>query len=147
VDPGLNTKGEMLRGAGGMLAQMAPGAKLDPLGWIGQSFRYIADDDPFGKSWRSAKPSRSGANCSNAISDASQWALWVEVSSGLKLTAFLGGVRAFIEQTAPGMTEWESLEYRGQPYVKITPTERALPARPEGAEINDTCSTSHPASR
>ncbi len=53
-------------------------------------------------------------------------ALRAEVSSGLKLTAFLAAVRGFVEQAAPGMLNWESLTYNDQPYVKITPTERAI---------------------
>ena len=53
-------------------------------------------------------------------------AVRAEVSSGLKLTAFLAAVRGFVEQVAPGMLNWESLTYHDQPYVKITPTERAI---------------------
>ncbi len=47
------------------------------------------------------------------------------VANGFKLTAVLAAVRGFVEQSAPGMLNWESLTYRGQPYVKITPTQRA----------------------
>ena len=35
-------------------------------------------------------------------------------------------MRGFIEQASPGMLNWESLTYKDQPYVKITPTERAI---------------------
>jgi hypothetical protein len=43
-----------------------------------------------------------------------------EVRDSFKLTLFLGGLRAFIEQTAPGLVSWTSLQHDGQPYVKIT---------------------------
>jgi hypothetical protein len=43
----------------------------------------------------------------------------------LKLTAFLAGVRAYIEQTAPGMTVWESVQKDGKSYAKISPSEAA----------------------
>jgi hypothetical protein len=46
------------------------------------------------------------------------------VANGLTLTLFLSAARAFIEQSAPGMVRWEALEHAGQPYVKITPSER-----------------------
>ncbi len=52
-------------------------------------------------------------------------ALHVEVQSGLKLAAFLAGMRAFIEQTAPGMTVWETKTYNERPYVKVAPSEEA----------------------
>ncbi len=73
---------------------------------------------------------------SSTTSAVSRWLCGSKFPSGLKLTAFLGGARAFIEQTAPGMTNWESLDYHGQPYVKITPTERALPPGPDGQAID-----------
>ena len=44
----------------------------------------------------------------------------------MKLTAFLVAVRAFIEQTAPQMVAWESLTYKDQPYVKVSPTAKAI---------------------
>jgi hypothetical protein len=52
-------------------------------------------------------------------------AVRAEVSNGLRLTAFLVAARAFVEQTSPGMVLWESMKYKDQPYVKITPTARA----------------------
>ena len=38
----------------------------------------------------------------------------------------MAGVRAFIEQTAPEMTVWTNLKHKDEPYVKITPSQRAL---------------------
>ena len=131
----LNTKSEMVRGAGGMLAQMVPGARLDPLGWLGQSISLYADEDPFWNELAGCKTDKERERFVERNARRIPVALWAEVSSGFKLTAFLSGVRAFIEQTAPGMTNWESLEYRDQPYVKITPTERALPAREDEEQI------------
>ena len=52
-------------------------------------------------------------------------ALHFEVASGLKLAAFMTGVRAFIEQTVPGMMVWETEQYNDTPFVKITPSEMA----------------------
>ena len=34
-------------------------------------------------------------------------------------------MRAFVEQTAPGMVTWEALTYRDQPYVRVKPTQQA----------------------
>jgi hypothetical protein len=46
-------------------------------------------------------------------------------NNGLKLAVFLTSARAFIDQTAPGLTAWQTLKYKDQPYVKVTPTEKA----------------------
>ncbi len=132
----LNTKSDMLRSTGGMLAQMVPGGKLDPLGWLGQSVSIYVDEDPFWGELAKCKDETEQQRFAERNLGRIPVALWAEVSSGFKLTAFLSGLRAFIEQTAPGMTNWESLEYRGQPYVKVTPTPRALPAGDNGEQIN-----------
>jgi hypothetical protein len=56
--------------------------------------------------------------------------VYCEVASALKLTAFMAGLRGFIEQTSPGMTAWEAATYHDEPYVKVSPTERARGALP-----------------
>ena len=48
-----------------------------------------------------------------------------DVSDGLRLTMFLAALRAYVDQTTPDMARWETLKYKDQPYVKISPTERA----------------------
>jgi hypothetical protein len=59
-------------------------------------------------------------------------ALHCEVKNSLGLATFLTALRAFVEQTAPKMSVWQNSEYKGQPYVKITPAEEAG----EGAMTN-----------
>jgi hypothetical protein len=51
-------------------------------------------------------------------------AVRIESSSSLRLAGFLASLRAFVEQTAPGLTRWEALTYHERPYVKITATDR-----------------------
>jgi len=109
----------------GSLAMTVTGlARIDPLDWLGSTVALYFDDDPF---WTEL--------AKVAYDDRDEFfqrnigrlpvALVVEVENGFKLTAFLAAVRAFIEQTAPGMTQWESLTYRDEPYVKVTPSARA----------------------
>ena len=43
-----------------------------------------------------------------------------EVSDSLKLALVLAGLRAWIEQSSPGLLKWESLKHNEQPYVKIS---------------------------
>ena len=59
----------------------------------------------------------------------------VDVKSGLKLTLFLTGLRAFINESAPGMTVWETVQHKEQPYVKIGPSSQARGDLPD--EIED----------
>ncbi len=58
-------------------------------------------------------------------------ALRVETSSSLRLAVFLTGFRTYVEETAPGLTQWESLKYRDQSYVRVSPTEKG------GREVQD----------
>ncbi len=120
----LNKDARPVRSAGDFVRSMTTGIKLDPLGWVGDHLAIYLDEDPLWEEVAQVEP--------NEREDFYQknlyrlpLALHVDVSSGLKLTAFLTSFRAFVTQTAPDMTHWESLTYKDQPYVKITPTERA----------------------
>jgi hypothetical protein len=53
-------------------------------------------------------------------------ALAIEVSSAFKATAFLAGVRGFIDQVGPGMLAWETKQHGELPYVKVSPTPAAI---------------------
>jgi hypothetical protein len=117
----INTKSSMFGMANNIIATASHGVTL---GWLGSSVAVFVDDDPV---W---------AELAKVPSDKLQKtfpeyigrlpiAIRAEVSNGLRLTAFLAATRAYIEQTSPGMTVWESLTYKDQPYVKVVPTERA----------------------
>lgn len=60
--------------------------------------------------------------------------LRAEVASPLRATAFITGVRTFIEQAAPGMTTWETREHAGQAYVRIGPAPSTIAMDPESLE-------------
>jgi hypothetical protein len=121
----INTKSEMLQRQGNFARMLAGGVQVDPIGWLGQSVSVYVDDGPFWDELAKAEP-----DARQTFMEEQGWrtpvAVRAEVSSGLKLTAFLAAVRGFIEQAAPGMLNWEALTYKDQPYVKITPTARAV---------------------
>ncbi|MBC8872417.1 MAG: hypothetical protein H8E44_23545 [Planctomycetes bacterium] len=108
----------------GNFAQTMTSAKINPLGWLGNSVALYFDDDPL---WREMAGVAYDERDRFFRENLGRFpvALVAEVESAFKLTAFLATFRAFIEQTSPGMTQWESLTYKDEPYVKITPTERA----------------------
>ncbi len=125
VNLAINRDSEMLKRQSNMARMMAGGLQIDPLGWLGDSVGLYVDDDPFWRDLAKVKPEDR-----SDFFEKQGWriplALRADVSSGLKLTAFLAAARGFIEQASPGMLNWESLTYHDQPYVKITPTERAI---------------------
>jgi hypothetical protein len=61
--------------------------------------------------------------------------LHAEVKNALGLAALLTALRAVVEQTVPGMTHWETLQYKDVPYVKVSPTERAQSAQSIPREV------------
>jgi hypothetical protein len=117
----------MVRQGSNIFKMFAPQVNVDPLSWLGESVAVYAEDSPVWKELAESKDNQFVESNFHRF----PVALYVEVQSGLRLTAFLAGVRAFVEQTAPGMTVWESMEHAGQPYVKVSPSERARQNEPE----------------
>jgi hypothetical protein len=115
----LNPDSRPVKEAAGFLSRMAPGARagVHPLSWLGQSISIYADQDPF---WEELAGAAEAKKFLEAEFHRLPVALNVEVKSALGLTAFLAGARGFVDQSAPGLTFWENLEHRGQPYVRIS---------------------------
>ncbi len=96
---------------------------LDPLGWLGESIAVFADRDPY---WaellkldahgRATKLQREGFRLPVGIR--------IEVKQPLKLALFLSAVRAFIQQSGPNLTKWDTLTHREQAYVKVSSARR-----------------------
>ncbi len=110
----------------GLATAMAPGAKIDVLSWLGDTIGIYLDRDPI---WAELlNPTLDNAQREALLREQGfrvPVALRVDSKSNLKLAGFLTGARAFIEQTAPGLTAWESLKYQDQAYVKIGATAQA----------------------
>jgi hypothetical protein len=121
----IDTDSPELRRQTNLLRTMTGSAQLEPLSWLGNNVSIYADKDPFWERLAQVVPDEV-----DELLEEEGWRLPVavraDVSSGLKLSLFLAGVRGFIEQSAPAMLNWENLTYHDQPYVKITPTERAV---------------------
>ncbi|MHC4404792.1 MAG: hypothetical protein ACYTG0_34515, partial [Planctomycetota bacterium] len=120
----INKDSETVQRFGNFAAAMMLSAKIDPLGWMGESVALYFDDDSFWSELAAAGYDGRDEFFRENLGRVPV-ALFVEVENGFKLTAFLAAVRAYIEQTVPGMTHWESLTYKDEPYVKITPSSRA----------------------
>ncbi len=90
------------------------------LGWIGRWVSVYADDDPLWKELATIDEDKAEHFLEKNVSRL-PIAVQVDVSNPLKLAVFLTSARAFIEQSAPGLVQWESLKYKEKPYVRITP--------------------------
>ncbi len=118
----LDKKSRMFEQANNLAGLVVKGVSL---GWIGDSAAVYVEDDPFWSDLAKVKPDdiERFMFVENEIGRLPV-ALRVEVSGGLKLAMFLNALRAYIEETSPGLVRWESLKYKDQPYVKVSPTER-----------------------
>ena len=103
---------------------MAPSLGTGAFSWIGKSYSLYLDQSPFFSELDDAFSS-GGEKEANEFIKKNQGrfpiALNVEVNNPFKLTAFLAGFRAWLEQTAPGMTVWSNHSHKKQGYVKIAP--------------------------
>src|SRR5262245_56655192 len=98
-----------------------PNLKLDPFGWLGSSVSIYADDDPV---WNELTAATQPAQAVLEKYGAGlPIALRAEVNNSLKLAMFLAGARAYMDQSAPGLTRWEPQKYKDLTYVKIAATE------------------------
>jgi len=118
----VNTKSEMVKQGATFVAAMV---KVNPIGWVGQTAAIYADADPFWVEVAKLNGPQEMEDFFEKNVHRLPVAVNVGVSSTLKLTAFLAGLRAFIEQSAPGMVVWETKQYKEQPYVKVSPSEKA----------------------
>ena len=103
---------------------MAPSLGVGAFSWVGESFSLYLDKSPFfdgmQKAFR-AKGMKGLEDFSEKNLGRIPLGMNVEVRNPFKLTGFLAGLRAWIEQTAPGMTVWSNHAHKGQGYVKIAP--------------------------
>jgi hypothetical protein len=113
-----------LKQASNFAAIMAPSLGTGAFSWIGESYSIYLDRSPFFKELGQAF-AKGGEDGAEDFME-KNWgripaALSVEVRNPFKLTAFLAGFRAWLEQTAPGMTVWSNHSHKKQGYVKIAP--------------------------
>ena len=104
---------------------MAPSLGVGAFSWVGESFSFYLDESPFFEDMQNAFH-EGGMRGLEDFSEKKPRAYSSRYECGsaynsFKLTAFLAGLRAWIEQTAPGMTVWSNHSHKGQGYVKIAP--------------------------
>ena len=117
----INPESQMFRSNANLVEQLAGGVSL---GWIGSHATVFYDDDPFWGDWLEETQKNNGSSSNDfLLENINRLPVGVEVASNnpLRLAAFLTGLRGMVEQSAPGLTQWEALNYRDVPYVKVAP--------------------------
>jgi hypothetical protein len=117
---GLNTQSELVQSAGNWMGSVHSSLRANPLGWLGSSISIYADRDAF---WDNLRKAENGAEYFRSNYHQLPIALHCDAKNPLGLTAFLAAARAYVDQTAPGMTIWQTMEHNGKPYVKIAPAQ------------------------
>jgi hypothetical protein len=98
------------------------------LSWIGRWATVYIEDDPFWKELEKVQEDELYRFLEKNVGRVPV-AVRIEATNPLQLALFLSSGRAFIEHTSPGLTHWESLKYKDQPYVRITPAKGGAAAR------------------
>ncbi len=120
----LNVDSQLMKQASIMATQFAPQIRVNPLAWLGDTVALYVDQDAFWKDVAQVEPEKMDEFMRENYHRL-PIAIHVDVKSGLKLVAFLAGLRAWIEETAPGMTVWETKQHGDRSYVKVGPSQQA----------------------
>jgi hypothetical protein len=126
----INSQSEPVKESGNFLSSLSPTIKANPLGWLGECVAIYADQDPF---WAELGKAKKVSEFLEKNYPRLPIAAFFEVKNPLGLAVFLGAVRAYAEQTAPGTTVWENLDYDGHAYVKVSANQGP---REEGSVTN-----------
>lgn len=114
---------EPIRQAGQFANTMMPlEGQMNAFSWLGRWITLYADESPFWQELSVYIDNRDSriSNFLEANTGRIPLAVAAEIESPARLAVFLVSLRAFIQQTAPNMTAWETLAYKDQAYVKIT---------------------------
>ncbi len=119
----LDVKSEPIRRIENFATQMTTSVGL---GWLGDWAAIYVDKSPL---WE--EMTRAIASGDQDMNDFLEdniarvpIAIEVAVRNPLTLAATLTGIRAFANQSAPGLLRWETIEYKERAYVKVSPQER-----------------------
>lgn len=115
----INVASQPVQRTGNFARAMMPGLNDGPFSWMGESIAVYADPDPF---WLDLAKAEDPDKFFREEFHRLPFAFQAEVSSGLKLTVFLTSLRAFVQQAAPDMIQWETLKHNERSYVRISPT-------------------------
>lgn len=106
--------------------------RVNPFSWMGETFSLYVDQDEF---WEKLAKAEDKNNFAEEHLHEVPVAINAEVRSAFKLAAFLTALRAFVEQTAPDMLEWQAKRHNEQAYVRVALSEKGRGQAP-GEELD-----------
>lgn len=130
---GIDPESEPVRRVFTLFRGMAGNLLGDPLNWLGRSVSIFLDDDPV---WAELKAAPDADAFLKKNFQRLPLGLHADVASPMKLVLFLTGLRAFVDQAAPGMTVWEPRTWKETPYVRIGVSEQGRRDLREVAELH-----------
>jgi len=113
----INAQSKLVKSVGNWAGTMNSGLRANPLGWLGETVAIYADQSVF---WDDLAKAANAEKFFEKNYHRLPFALHCEVKNALGLATFLTTLRGFVEQTAPGITSWQTAEHNGKPYVKIS---------------------------
>ncbi len=114
----IDKSSSLFKQMGGVASSMLPGVEGGAFSWLGDSLVIYADQDPF---WEEMAAAPDSGDFFEEHLDRVPVGLRVEVSSVMKVTAFLASFRGFLEQTAPNILSWENRTHGDHVYVRVAP--------------------------
>lgn len=112
-------------------------ARVNFMDWLGDAAVVYVDEDPlWSELEKQAAEGIDQAEFFESNVHRLPVAIQFNVKSGIRLTAFLVGLRGFIEQSAPDMAAWETLRHREKAYVKVGPTANARNDLPDDVDAD-----------
>ncbi|MBP7867798.1 MAG: hypothetical protein KA419_17850 [Acidobacteria bacterium] len=130
---GIDPESEPVRRVFTLFRGMAGNLLGDPLNWLGRGVSVFLDDDPV---WAELKAAPDADAFLKKNFQRLPIGFYAEVASPMKLVVFLTGLRAYVDQAAPGMTVWEPRTWKETPYVHIGVSEQGRRDFREVAELN-----------
>jgi hypothetical protein len=121
----INPDSDSFRGYGRMFQNILGNLRIEPLAWVGSSLSLYADDDPFWTELAAQKTEREVSDYVQKNIGRLPVGIYVESRDPLRLAAFLTAFRAFIEQSAPNLTRWETFTHNDKAFVRIGRAENA----------------------
>lgn len=122
----INKQSRTLAFGRGFANSIAP-ALTDPLSWLGETVTLYMDDDPF---WADLKKAQDPMK----FMEANWWkmpiAVQIESTDGLKLAAFLTGLRVYVDTSAPQSLTWEAMKHGESGYVRIRLSDQMRDGQP-----------------
>jgi hypothetical protein len=110
----IDRESQPMRNAAGFAGGM--GLQADPLSWLGNSWEFYVEEDPV---WKELDGELTDSRSLEKNLPRLPIAVRAAVAQPLKLAIFLTALRGFADQSAPGLTKWDTLDHNGQGYVRI----------------------------